>query len=179
VWCPSDASNAQVGPTIAEFLDLPQITCAINIMVDEVKKEVTVTRLVDRGDQLVVNCSLPCVVSVEENMQSMLYPTVPMRLMAKEAFVRKYDPHSLGLSNLDIGVQGSLTLREKLFSPRPKTKGAIVPDNSLSVKERINLLLSIKTGPKKDVDLLAGDPAVVANKVTDFLVQKGLLNGLE
>ncbi len=173
----SDSSSAQVGPTIAEFLNIPQITYAIDIKVDETKESATVTRLIDRGDQMVIECPLPAVISVQRNIHDLPYPTLPMRIMAREAFIQTYDLQSLGLSNHDVGVQGSQIMHEKLFTPRPKTKGAIIPDNSLSVTERINLLLSSETSSRGDADLLEGDPEIVADKIVDYLAEEGYLMG--
>lgn len=60
-----DGDTAQVGPQVAEKLDLPQVTYAEEV-ISFTDKSVTVKRRLERGIE-VVECPLPCVVTVNSS----------------------------------------------------------------------------------------------------------------
>lgn len=62
-----DAETGQVGPELAELLDLPQITGATKVDLSEDRKSITVERETDDGFET-IECSLPVVLTAAERL---------------------------------------------------------------------------------------------------------------
>ena len=62
-----DAETGQVGPELAELLDLPQITGATKVELSEDRKSITVERETDDGFET-IECSLPVVLTAAERL---------------------------------------------------------------------------------------------------------------
>lgn len=67
-----DGDTAQVGPQVAEKLNLPQVTYAEKLL-DVSEKAIKVTRRICNGVET-VECSLPCMVTVTGSAQECRYP---------------------------------------------------------------------------------------------------------
>lgn len=106
-----DGDTAQVGPQVAEKLDLPQVTYAEEILsVDEDKKQMTIRRHIDGGIE-VVTTPYPAVVTVNSS-------AAPCR-PRNAKLVLKYKL-ALGAQEKDaiIKEQGSLPY-EQVYQERP------------------------------------------------------------
>lgn len=122
-----DGDTAQVGPGIATRLGYQQITLVENIeLVDLKTKKMTARRKLE-GRHERVESSLPVLISVVRSINRPRYPTVPMRLMAKDAKVTLWDNSVMGLDPETIGLNGSATQVRKIFSPE-RDKGEIIGD---------------------------------------------------
>jgi electron transfer flavoprotein alpha subunit len=62
-----DAETGQVGPELAELLDLPQITGATKVELSEDRRSITVERETDDGFET-IECSLPVVLTAAERL---------------------------------------------------------------------------------------------------------------
>jgi electron transfer flavoprotein beta subunit len=84
-----DGDTAQVGPQVAEKLDVPQITYAESIIaLDEAG--IVVQRAFDLGSEL-VRCSLPCLLTVVGSANQPRPPSARLRIEAQLAAI----PHEL------------------------------------------------------------------------------------
>lgn len=71
-WRRADLEHSQVGPTLAEFLDLPQVTGARDIQVDREVNQILLQKRVP-GFLLKLSCPLPAVITMEKG-QPLRYP---------------------------------------------------------------------------------------------------------
>lgn len=62
-----DAETGQVGPELAEFLDIPQVTGATRLELSEDKKRVVVERETDEGFEM-IECELPVLLTAGERL---------------------------------------------------------------------------------------------------------------
>ena len=76
-----DGDTAQVGPEIAEHLDLPQITYALDII--EKDGDIQVKRECDEGYDMIAT-KLPAVVTVVKLPYEPRYPTIKSKMAAKK-----------------------------------------------------------------------------------------------
>ncbi len=141
-----DGDTAQIGPQVAEFLDLPQVVRATKLEVrgDELLAE----RMAEDGTE-VVKCRLPALVTVIKEINKPRYPKIP-RLVAAfdaDAPIKIWGPKDIGADDTRIGLKGSPTQVQRTFAPKFEKK----------------------------VDNLAGDPADVSKALLDRLHQRRLL----
>jgi electron transfer flavoprotein beta subunit len=135
-----DGDTAQVGPGIATRLGYSQLTLVDQIKdIDLQSKKVTAKRKLE-GREEIVEASLPVMISVVREINTPRYPTVPMRLKAKEALVEIWDNKEMKLDENTIGLKGSATQVRKIFSPE-RAKGEILGDGIRNPEEAASLLV--------------------------------------
>jgi electron transfer flavoprotein beta subunit len=117
-----DGDTAQVGPELAEHLDIPQITYAVEASVGggmvKVKKEV------DEGFEL-IGAKLPCVVTVTKPFFEPRYPSIKSKLAAnrREIPIIAFADLEATIDVSAIGLKGSPTKVKKTFTPPVKSGG--------------------------------------------------------
>jgi len=124
-----DGDTAQIGPQIAEILNIPQITYAQKI--SAATAEVEVERQTEYGHD-VVTAKLPALITVVKELNNPDYPTLKGLLSAyreKEVTVRS--AADIGADPEKIGFKGSPTWVKKSFTPSQSRAGEILtPDKS-------------------------------------------------
>lgn len=111
-----DGDTAQVGPEIAEFLNIPQITYAKDVEIEN--DTVKVTRYTEFGD-LVYKSSMPVLITAIKDLNNPRYPEIKR---IYEAYSGSENVKILSLQDLDvdttqIGLKGSPTNVYKSFVP--------------------------------------------------------------
>ena len=135
-----DGDTAQVGPGIATRLSLAQLT-----LVDRIEglnlneKRITVRRKLE-GRHEIVDAPLPTMITVVRELNRPRYPTVPRRLAAEHAAVTVWDNSVLGLDVNTIGLKGSPTQVNRIFSPQ-RELGEILGDGMANPQQAIEMLL--------------------------------------
>lgn len=140
-----DGDTAQVGPQIAEKLDLPQVTYVSNINLDG--KDLVVRRELETG-YMMLKVQMPCVLTCIKELNNPRYATVQgiIHCFDKEISVYSYetlkdDP----LIDLDtIGLKGSPTNVYKSFSPPVKGSCVLIQDSAKNACDKLMGLLNQK-----------------------------------
>lgn len=110
-----DGDTAQVGPEIAEFLDIPHISYVRKI--EEVKTDsIRVQRLMDDGYD-VVESTLPVLLTVVKELNQPRLPSLKGKMAAKKAEIKKLTAKEIGIEEKDTGLKGSPTQVKKIFAP--------------------------------------------------------------
>ena len=137
-----DGDTAQVGPEIAEHLNLPQVTYGLEVEVEgdtvKVKKEV------EEGVE-VIGVKSPCVVTFTKPAWDPRYPTIKRKLAANRAQIPTLTAADLPTINLNnAGLKGSPTKVKKTFVPQKKTGGVKIKeeDDAASARKLFELLSS-------------------------------------
>lgn len=121
-----DGDTAQVGPGIASRINFSQLTLVDNVLeIDEKNKTIRVQRKLEEHHEI-VESTLPALITVEREINTPRYPTVPGRLDAEEAPVPVWNNSFLKLDPKTIGLQGSPTQVRRIFAPE-REKGEIIP----------------------------------------------------
>jgi len=135
-----DGDTGQVGPGIATRLGYSQLTLVDRIeSIDLKTKKIRVRRKLE-GRHEIVEATLPAMIAVLKEINTLRYPTVPMRLMAEDSKATLWDNKILGLNENTIGLKGSATLVRKIFSPQ-RASGEIIGDGFKDPKEASRLLI--------------------------------------
>ena len=118
-----DGDTAQVGPGIAEWLGIPQVTFAVKIEVDGSKTKVE--RLLEEVNE-VVEAPLPAVITVVKQINEPRMPSLKGMMKAKKAEIKTLKADDIQADQKNIGLDGSPTQVVKIFSPPPKPGGEIL-----------------------------------------------------
>ncbi|MBR4058105.1 MAG: electron transfer flavoprotein subunit beta/FixA family protein [Oscillospiraceae bacterium] len=140
-----DGDTAQVGPQIAEKLDLPQVTYAIDLKLEGDK--LIVRRQLEDG-YMTIETSLPCLVTCIKELNVPRYMTVKGILESFSKPYQVFDYNELKdepLIELDtIGLKGSPTNVYKSFSPPLKGAGVILDGSPAESVEKLFAALTEK-----------------------------------
>jgi electron transfer flavoprotein beta subunit len=166
----TDNNASQMGPFLAELLDIPQVSNIVKLEFSQDKKTI-VQRYLGKGDREEVECLLPALFTTELGLNDPRYPTAPNKILAKRMNIEVVDPQSLGI---DVTEEEGMSPVKKFAPPRPKTRKVFTPDSNLSVSERLNMMMS-GGAAKKGGTLLEGSPKESADQIVDFLIQNKIL----
>ena len=128
-----DGDTAQVGPEIAEHLDYPQVTYAVEARVEG--GEVLVKRETGDGFE-VLAASMPCVVTVTKPYFDPRFPTIKSKLAAGRAQIPTLTADDLPVDRESIGLKGSPTKVKKSFTPPQKQGGIKISEDSSEASDR-------------------------------------------
>ncbi|MFY9175602.1 MAG: electron transfer flavoprotein subunit beta/FixA family protein [Peptococcia bacterium] len=132
-----DGDTAQVGPEVAEHLNLPQVTYVKKVLSLENGK-VVVERALEDGHE-VIECQLPCVLTAVKELNVPRYPSVSGIVDAFDAKeVKVWNGAFIEAVAEEHGLKGSPTQVKKTFSPPLKGAGKML---SGTAKEAVNSLI--------------------------------------
>jgi electron transfer flavoprotein beta subunit len=126
IFCGREASDwnaGQVGSGIAEILGLPSVTLAKKIDITDGKAKVE--RTTDEGYE-VIEVSLPCLITVSNEIGEPRYPTIKGIMAAKKKEPVIWKPADIGVEGSQIGAAGRHTKLLKLFQPVREGKCEII-----------------------------------------------------
>lgn len=137
-----DGDTAQVGPEMAEFLDIPHIAYIRKI--DEIRDDrIIVQRLMDDGYD-VMESSLPVLLTVVRELNVPRMPSLKGKMAAKKAEIKKLKASDLKAEEESLGLKGSPTQVRNIFAPEAKNdrkvlKGTAEEMVDAVVKELVGL----------------------------------------
>ena len=109
----TDAETGQVGPEIAELLDIPQVTGVAALTLDADGKTLRVERETDSGFDT-LECPLPALVSATEDLVPERFPRKAERQAAQEKPVETVTAGDLSADLAQFGAAGSPTWVESV-----------------------------------------------------------------
>lgn len=179
VFCGGEAwddGQGYVPAGLAEELGTPLVTGVTEVESVLDSEGARVLRLLEKGDQERVECSLPAVFAVAMAANRPRYPTLRNRLRALRQEIPCWDRKIIGLEEEEVGASGSLTRLIRVSYPRPRAKKLAAPDSSLPVSQRLNFFLSGGVS-QKESNLLDGSTDEAAAKVVEFLMDESIISG--
>jgi electron transfer flavoprotein alpha subunit len=108
-----DAETGQVGPEVAELLDVPQITAVRRLDLDPARRRVKAERETDAGFES-VECNLPALVSATEDLAAERFPKRAEKEAAKAKPIVEVTASELSADVQIFGAAGSPTRVEGL-----------------------------------------------------------------
>lgn len=126
-----DAETGQVGPEIAELLDLPQVSTVRHLELDLAANDgngaLTAERLTDEGYD-VVRCPLPALITVTEDVAPETYPNRAARQAAQDKPIATLTAADLSADASLFGLDGSPTFVSEIYSVKPQRDRIIARD---------------------------------------------------
>ena len=140
-----DGDTAQVGPQIAEKLNIPQISYAADLKLEG--KSVTVKRMLEDG-YMMIQTQTPCLVTCIKELNTPRYMTVKGILECDQKPYQVFDYQTLKDEPLieadTIGLKGSPTNVYKSFSPPIKGAGMMLEGSNKEMVEKLFTTLAEK-----------------------------------
>lgn len=115
-----DGDTAQVGPEIAEHLDIPQVTYVEKIEVEGCKLKVR--RALEDGYE-VLWVKMPCLLTAIKELNHPRYMNISDIFTCYNKEITRIVADDLGIDKDHIGLTGSPTRVKKSFTKGPKTSG--------------------------------------------------------
>lgn len=137
----SDGDTAQVGPEMAQMLNLPFIAYVAQIQ-EAAPGRLRVKRMIDEGYEI-VETSLPAVLTVTKEINQPRLPSLRGLARAKSAKIPVWGAADIGLEPSRVGLAGSYTQVVKIFSPQRQKKAEMLAGDAPQQVE--DLLARLKT----------------------------------
>ena len=118
-----DGDTAQVGPGIAEWLGLPQVTFDSKISLEGTKLKIE--RLLEEVNEI-VECPLPAVLTVVKQINEPRLPSLKGLMRAKKAEIKSLNAADIKGDPKNMGLNGSPTSVVRIFTPPAKGGGQIL-----------------------------------------------------
>jgi len=122
-----DGDTAQVGPELAEHLDYPQVTYAVEASAEG--DSVRVKRECAEGYEI-IEAKLPCVVTVTKPAYEPRYPTIKSKMAANKAAIPTLTSQDFEIDLQWAGLKGSPTKVKKTFTPSLKKENIMIQEET-------------------------------------------------
>ncbi|HHC24137.1 MAG TPA: electron transfer flavoprotein subunit beta/FixA family protein [Desulfobacterales bacterium] len=128
-----DGDTAQIGPQVADYLRIPQVTYVCEI--EEVTEEhIVVRRRLEDGYER-VECAFPALLTVIGELNTPRYPVVGRLIDAcrEKSPIKIWNAADIGVKTDEVGLEGSLTHVVRTFAPKFKRQGKILEGSTKEV----------------------------------------------
>lgn len=121
-----DGDTAQVGPQVADHLDIPQVTYVQEIETVD-SSHIVVKRRLENGYER-IECELPALLTVIGSLNIPRHPHLGRIIEAcnPKARIKIFNAADIGVMTSQVGLEGSLTHVVKTFSPDFKRQGEVL-----------------------------------------------------
>ena len=162
----ADAETGQVGPELAELLDLPHISQVRKLEYQAESNRIVAERITDEGYQ-VIECALPALVCVTEGVAAETFANREQLSAAREKPVEELSCAQLSEDLSQFGLAGSPTWVEDIRLIEPTRAGLMIEGESPAaaakqvaqlVRERLAALRA-EQGEEADRKAASGEPA--------------------
>jgi len=117
----TDGDTAQVGPGIAEMLNIPHIAYVKKIE-DINDKTMKVERMMEDGYDL-IESPVPALITVVKEINNPRIASLKGKMAAKKAVIKTFAAADIGADVKRIGLNGSPTQVMKIFTPKQRAGG--------------------------------------------------------
>ena len=133
-----DGDTAQIGPQVAELLNLPQVTYVQQLEYLPNEKAIRVDRGLEDGYER-LEVRLPALITVTKDLNTPRYPSLWGIVKAcRQTTYPVWTAKDIGADPTKIGLEGSPTQVKRSFAPEPKGGGIIFKG---SPKEAVKALV--------------------------------------
>jgi electron transfer flavoprotein beta subunit len=125
-----DGDTAQIGPQVADYLKIPQVSYVFEI--ESVgKKSMVVRRRLEDGYER-IECALPALLTVIGEINAPRYPKIAGLIDAcrEKAPVKIWNAADIGVQTPEVGLEGSLTHVIKTFAPKSERRSEVIPGDA-------------------------------------------------
>jgi electron transfer flavoprotein beta subunit len=129
-----DGSTAQVGPQIAELLEIPDLTHVVSLELSG--RALRAACKVEEGT-LAAQCDLPALVTFDREANQPRLPSMPGIRRARTLPVISWSAADLGLAPDSVGLRGSPTQMLNVFTQPQGRKGEILSGSAAEMAETL------------------------------------------
>ena len=132
-----DGDTAQVGPQMAEHLQLPQVSYVSDLQYDG-KQLLTIKKEIEEGYQM-LETEMPCVLTVLASANKARYMTVSGIMSAFDKEVEVWGADKIEVDEAKLGLKGSPTRVKKSFTKGSKGAGEVF---EVEAEEAVGIIIS-------------------------------------
>lgn len=132
-----DGDTAQVGPEIAEHLNIAQVTYVSKLEITG--GVVKVEREHEEGYE-VIETKLPVLLSVVKSINEPRYPSIKNTMKANRKEIPVWTAADIEVDLEKIGLKGSPTQVRRIFTPQQRVQGEIIQEDN--ARDAVNRLLT-------------------------------------
>lgn len=138
-----DGDTAQVGPEIAEYLDISQVTYVAKIEVNG--ETVRLEREHEEGYEI-IETEMPVLLTVVKSINEPRFPTVKGTMKANRTEIPVITANEVDVNPDRLGLKGSPTQVRRIFTPQQRTQGEVIQADSArdSVEALLQKLMEAK-----------------------------------
>lgn len=133
-----DGDTAQVGPQIAEHLDLPQVSYLQSLEYDNQNNTYTIKKVMEDGYQI-LEVDSPCLVTVLSSANKPRYMTIKGIMESFEKNIEIWGADKIDIDEGKLGLKGSPTKVKKAFTKGVKASGEVY---QVDTEEAIGIIIS-------------------------------------
>ena len=137
-----DGDTAQVGPQIAEKLDLPQVTYVQEFKIDKDLKKIRVKRALEDGYEE-IEIETPCMLTAIKELNQPRYMNIK-GIFDPEKKITTWNAADIEVDLTTVGLKASPTNVYRSFTPKPKGKGVLLEGDSEKQIAK-DLIVSLKS----------------------------------
>ncbi len=134
-----DDGYAQVGPALAEFLEVPHATMVTKIELEDEKARVF--RELEGGLLEVLEIKMPAVLTIQTGINEPRYASVMGIAKASQKEIELKDLEAVGMKEEEVGRKGSLTWIEALTLPAQEKIAEIIPGSPDEAADALSAIL--------------------------------------
>jgi electron transfer flavoprotein beta subunit len=139
----SDGDTGQVGPGIAEMLNIPHISYVKKIELVDNNNLIRVERVMEDGYDL-IESQIPVLLTVVKEINSPRMASLKNKLISRKSVIKIFNAKGIGAELSKIGIDGSPTNVLKIFPPKKmdggeKFRGEAGEVAALLVKKLVDL----------------------------------------
>lgn len=132
-----DGDTAQVGPGLAEHLNIPHVASVKKIEeIDQEKGTMRVQRLMEDGSEI-LDVRLPALVTVVKEINEPRFPSLKGKMRAKKLEIPIWGADNLGGEIADFGLSGSPTQVKSIFAPPARGKGEVFTGEATAMTQTL------------------------------------------
>jgi len=131
----SDGDTAQVGPGIATFLDIPQVTYVKKIE-SITEKQARVERMTEEGFEI-IETPTPCLFTVIKEINEPRLPSLKGKMRAKKIDIIKWNADDMDCDYDKLGLDASPTRVMKIFTPPPRKGGVVLKGDTADIVDKL------------------------------------------
>ena len=135
-----DDDYCQVPASLAELLDIPQVTCVVKREI--VKDKIRCHQAVDGGVQI-VESELPMLFTTQKGINEPRYASLPNVMKAKKKPLQKKSLDDIGIAPANVGASAALVSLLSISLP-PERKGGIIIEGHSAEAKAIELVRLLK-----------------------------------
>ncbi len=132
-----DGDTAQVGPQIAEKMNLPQVTYVKKFEMED--DGAVVHRALENGHEE-LRIKFPCVLTTIKELNTPRFMSIAGIMRAAGTEIKVWGADDIGVDKEIVGLQASPTKVFRSFTPKPKGKGISIEGDT--PKDQVTNLLS-------------------------------------
>lgn len=130
-----DGDTAQIGPELAEHLDIPHVTDVCEI-IEVAENEIICKKITDKG-ALKLRVKLPALITVVKDINMPRLPSIPNILFSITSPFEMHNAATLEADSKRIGLAGSPTQVVKTYAPQRLKEAVLIQGDTVSQAEEL------------------------------------------